>query len=333
MAKKLKEYDYLYISARIHAMETKLLTRDRMERMLSARSAEEAAKVLAECGYGDFPSLTPAAIEPTLDAARLALFAELRRAAPDPAIVDVFCIKYDYHNAKVLVKAEATGQSPDALLLDAGRYPAARLKEDYVQGDLSRYSATFAQAVAQAKELLASSGDPQAADLLLDQAYYTEMLAAARAARSPFLEGYVRLSIDSVNLRSVVRAARMGKGPDFLRRVLLPEGNVKTDSLLAAGAGAADLAGVFAHTYLTAAAQEGAEAMRGGSLTQFERLCDNALTAYLSQGKRVAFGEHPLIGYLYAKENELTTIRIILTGRLAGLDAETIRERLRESYV
>ena len=143
----------------------------------------------------------------------------------------------------------------------------------------------------------------------------------------------MRLSIDSGNLRSVVRAARMGKGPDFLRRVLLPEGNVTTDPLLAAGAGAADLAGVFAHTYLTAAAQEGAEAMRGGSLTQFERLCDNALTAYLSQGKRVAFGEHPLIGYLYAKENELTTIRIILTGRLAGLDAETIRERLRESYV
>lgn len=333
MAKKLKEYDYLYISARIHAMENKLLTRERMERMLSARSAEEASKVLAECGYGDFPSLTPAAIEHTLDAARLALFAELRRAAPDPAIVDVFCIKYDYHNAKVLLKAEATGQSPDELLLDAGRYPAARLKEDYVQGDLSRYSAAFAQAVAQAKELLASSGDPQSADLLLDRAYYTEMLAAAKAARSPFLEGYVRLSIDSVNLRSVVRAARMGKGPDFLRRVLLPEGNVKTDSLLAAGAGAADLAGVFAHTYLTAAAQEGAEAMRGGSLTQFERLCDNALTAYLSQGKRVAFGEHPLIGYLYAKENELTTIRIILTGRLAGLDAETIRERLRESYV
>ena len=333
MAKKRNEYDYLYISARIHAMENKLLTRERMERMLSARSAEEASKVLSECGYGDFPSLTPAAIEHTLDAARLALFAELRRAAPDPAIVDVFCIKYDYHNAKVLLKAEATGQSPDELLLDAGRYPAGRLKEDYLQGDLSRYSATFAQAVAQAKELLASSGDPQAADLLLDRAYYTEMLAAAKAARSPFLEGYVRLSIDSVNLRSVVRAARMGKGPDFLRRVLLPEGNVKTDSLLAAGAGAADLAGVFAHTYLTAAAQEGAEAMRGGSLTQFERLCDNALTAYLSQGKRVAFGEHPLIGYLYAKENELTTIRIILTGRLAGLDAETIRERLRESYV
>ena len=223
MAKKQNEYDYLYLSARIHAMENKLLTRERMERMLSARSAEEAAKVLSECGYGDFPSLTPAAIEGVLDAARLALFADLRRAAPDPAIVDVFCIKYDYHNAKVLLKAEATGQSPDRLLLDAGRYPAGRLKEDYVQGDLSRYSPAFAQAVAQARELLASSGDPQAADLLLDRAYYAEMLSAAQAAGSPFLEGYVRLSIDSVNLRSVVRSARMGKGPDFLRRLLPPD--------------------------------------------------------------------------------------------------------------
>ena len=62
MAKKPNEYDYLHISARIHAMENRLLTRERMERMLSARSAEEAAKVLAECGYGDFPALTPAII-------------------------------------------------------------------------------------------------------------------------------------------------------------------------------------------------------------------------------------------------------------------------------
>ena len=84
---------------------------------------------------------------------------------------------------------------------------------------------------------------------------------------------------------------------------------------------------------LEGAAEAGAKAMEGGPLTEFERLCDNAVTAYLTQGKRVAFGEHPLIGYLYAREAELTTIRIILTGRLAGLDTDAIRERLRDSYV
>lgn len=331
MAKRLNEYDYLYISARIHTLETKLLTRERMERMLSARTAEEAARVLAECGYGDFPALTPAGIEETLNQARLALFDDLRRDAPNPNLVDVFRVKYDYHNAKALLKAGAVGRDAGPLLLDAGRYPAGQLREDVERGDLDRYSETFRQAVAAARETLASSGDPQAADFILDRAYYAEMLQAAQASGSSFLEGYVRLSIDNANLRALVRSLRMGKGPDFLKRALLPGGNVLPDRLLNAGGG--ELPALFARTPLEEAAQAGAEALGGGPLTQFERLCDNALTAYLSQARRVPFGEHPLIGYLYAKENELTAIRVILTGRLAGLDTETIRERLRESYV
>ena len=40
-----------------------------------------------------------------------------------------------------------------------------------------------------------------------------------------------------------------------------------------------------------------------------------------------------MVGYLYARENEFTAIRTILSGRMAGLDADTIRERLREAYV
>jgi V/A-type H+-transporting ATPase subunit C len=40
-----------------------------------------------------------------------------------------------------------------------------------------------------------------------------------------------------------------------------------------------------------------------------------------------------VIGYLAARESELTAVRIIMTGRLAGLKADLIRERLREAYV
>ena len=44
----------------------------------------------------------------------------------------------------------------------------------------------------------------------------------------------------------------------------------------------------------------------------------------------VAFGEAPVIAYLAAKEAEILAIRIILTGRLADLAPDIIRERLRE---
>ena len=332
MAKKINELDYLNISAQIHARENRLLTRERMERMLDARSAEEAAKVLSECGYPEFSDLTPTGIEHVLDQARHRLMDELRKSAPDPSIVDIFSIQYDYHNAKVLLKARATGQEPEGLLIDAGRYHVSQLQEDFLQNDLHRQSPTFIRGMTEASKALSLSGDPQAADLILDRAYYEEMLSLARETGSAFLEGYVKLSIDCVNLRSTVRAHRMGREADFLRRVLLPGGDLSAESLVAAASGAADLTAVAGSGLLSKAAEAGARIMEGGSLTEFERLCDNAQMEYLAKAKQVPFGEHPLIGYLYARSAELTAIRIILTGRLAGLDSDTIRERLRESY-
>ena len=70
-----------------------------------------------------------------------------------------------------------------------------------------------------------------------------------------------------------------------------------------------------------------------GPLTDFERECDNALTAYLAAARRVPFGEQAVVGYLYAKEQELTAVRTIFAGRAAGLDGDTIRRRLRDTYV
>lgn len=330
MAKKINEYDYLYISARIHAMENRLLTRERMERMLGAHSVDDAAKVLSECGYGEFASLTPASIEHTLDQARLELFAELRRSVPDPSIVDVFCIKYDYHNLKTLLKARATGADPEPLLVDAGRYDARVLREDFRKGELSGVSETFQTAAKRAGEVLSATGDPQRADILLDRAYYAELRAAAEQAGSPFLDEYVRTCIDAANLRAAVRAHRMGQGPAFLREVLVEGGQVEPERLAAAGPG--ELPGLCFRTPLEQAAELGGRAMEGGALTAFEKACDDAVTAVVRQARRVPFGEQPLVGYLYAREAELTSIRILLNGKLAGLDRATLEERLRESY-
>ena len=61
--------------------------------------------------------------------------------------------------------------------------------------------------------------------------------------------------------------------------------------------------------------------------------CDDALLRYLKGAKYVAFGAEPLIGYLAAIEAELTAVRTVMAGRLAGLAPEMITERLRETYV
>ena len=82
MAKKIKDTDYLAISARIRAMETGLLTRERMEQVLEARSDDEAVKILQECGYPELDATHPEAMDAALSAAREATLADLGDSAP-----------------------------------------------------------------------------------------------------------------------------------------------------------------------------------------------------------------------------------------------------------
>ncbi len=327
-----KDTDYLAISTRIHAMETRMLTRERMERMIDAKDDSDALKVLEECGYGEL-GRSGQGLEAMLAAARGAVFQDIRSAVPDRSLVEVFQLKYDYHNAKVLVKAQAMGSGPERLLLSGGRYDPKVLLEDWTRDDLRGCSDTFRAALAQAKETLAATGDPQLADLALDRACYREMGALAKESGSEFLQGYVRLTIDVANLRTAVRCARLEKDSEFVSRVLLPGGSVSQRSIAAAkGEGLKDL---FQTGLLAQAAALGSKLAQpgAGALTAFEAMCDDAVTAYLSSAKRIPFGEQTVIGYLYAKEAELTTVRTIMSGRMAGLDGDTIRSRLRAAYV
>ena len=329
MAKKKEAY--LSLSAMLRAREPKLLNADRAGRMLDAASFEEAAKLLTDCGYADLSQAGAGEIEAALTQRRNQILDELEQLSPERAIVDLFRIKYDVHNAKVLLKSEAMGVDGTALYSRSGRFAPEKLQELYHEERYSELPESFGKALAEAKSILARTANPQLADFVLDRAMFEEMLAAAKATDCPFLTGYVRLLIDSSNLKSLVRTGRMHKDADFLREVLLPDGNVDEDRLQAAGDGEG-LAALFAHSPLEQAAARGAEALSGGSLTAFERACDNAVNTYLRAAKLVSYGPEAVAAYLAAVEGEITAVRMILTGKLAGIAPETIRERLRDLY-
>ena len=128
--------DYLYLSARVRAMERRLLSRAQAERMLEAPTAEAAAGVLQECGYEELPRLSEQSLEDALAARRREIFRALYRASPERRIIDVFRAPYDYQNVKALLKAEAAGADPAPLLTDAGRVCPAELREAMRSADL-----------------------------------------------------------------------------------------------------------------------------------------------------------------------------------------------------
>ncbi len=325
-----KDTDYLSISTRIRAMENRMLNQERVLRLIEAKDHDEASKVLSECGYGTLTSMTGSGLEELLSSSRGEIMADMASSVPEPSLVAVFQLKYDYHNVKVALKATAQNLDPDTLLLAGGRYEKDIISDCASKGDYKSLSPILAKAATEAKELLEKTSDPQLADFLLDRAYFSEMSGLAKDSKSTFIMGYVAVMIDVANLRSAVRAARLEKESDFLKLALVEGGNVSVNGILHTRP--EDLANLFQLGTLTAAAVEGARVANteGQPLTEFERLCDNAMMAYLNSARRIPFGEGPVIAYIAAKENEITAIRSIMSGRMAGLDGDVIRSRLRD---
>ena len=326
-----KKDAYLAISAMLRAREPGMLSREKAERMLSAGSFADCAKLLTDCGYEDMSGMKAKEIEELLSKKRAEVFKELAFLAPDARLVDVFRIRYDYHNAKVALKAEAQGLDESGLLSASGRVEPQTLLTAFREDRCRDLPGRLGGALEEAKSVLSRTANPQLADFTLDKAYFAELEDLSRALESDFVTGYVRILADSTNLRSAVRTLRMGRDSGYLLEALVPGGSVSPEKLAASGGGEG-LSALFAGSILAEAAQLGAAAAEGGSQTGFELSCDNDVAAYLAKAKLAPYGEETVLAYLAAVESEITAVRMILTGRLAGIAPEVIRERLRDLY-
>ena len=69
------------------------------------------------------------------------------------------------------------------------------------------------------------------------------------------------------------------------------------------------------------------------SPSAFERWSDNLIIKHISPQKYNPFTISPLAAYILARENEIKTVRILLSGKRNDISDDSIRERLREMYV
>lgn len=325
---KHRDIDFLFLSALVRGKENYLLTKEQLERMLTAPESREAARVLEDAGYGRVAMDDPYALDAAIIARQTEIFQELTVRSPAPEIVDIFHIPYDYHNAKVLVKAELADEDGEHLMSGNGRIHHSVFAEVFHDGPLVSMPPVLAKATLEAKDLLSTTGDAQATDLLFDRAMYAEYLALAERLEDDFFTGYIRLLIDTVNLRTVVRGQRMELGRERLSESFIAGGNISPRQMTEAMGKSTRLDTLYAATSLEDAALAGQAAMTGGSLVVFERMAAKAVSAYLEQSRHVAFGIAPVIAYMAAVEREGQAIRTIAAGRTAELPPEQIRERL-----
>ncbi len=340
--------DYMFLASMLRVRARDMLTFERLEQMLQSGSAKMAAQLLAEAGWPNMQGMHAEEIDATLAARRARLFREIGSVIPEDQIVEVFRMKYDYHNAKAIVKGEGAGVNAATLFSDAGRVPAQKLQIAYHEEDFRFIPEALGHAMTEARAVLARTENPQLADFILDKAYFAEMAEIVAEvepnaehpswlldpeAQDPFMIRYRNLLVDCANLRTCVRCVRMGRSQEFLRDALVPNGGLSADYLAQSTFSAEGLVPLFTATPFQEAAVLGTEAMRGGTMTRFEKECDDALLRYLANLRMMYFGPELPVWYFTVEETNIVDVRMILTGLQAGIDPQRLRERLRETYV
>ena len=331
-----KSDEYQFPCAVIRGNERTLLGRNDLLKIIEAKQMSHAMGVLAEFGYGNGREMaSPRDFEGVLREEQKRVSDLVFSILPDRAELELLCLPADYHNLKVLLKAEALGQDAGTLLVDGGSLPKEKLMQMVQERNFVFLSDTMKHAVQDAIDLFARGRDPQEIDITLDKACYKEMKERADAVEEPFLTGYVQLSIDILNVCTFIRLRQMGKNWMFFQKVFL-EGGTIDEKVFTAGYEEAyqQFADKMApYGFRDVVAAGGGLVKDTGKYTLLEKLCDDLRTGYIRDAKYITTGLAPIAAFYIAKEGEIKNLRMVLTGKAAGLSEDIMKERLRETYV
>ncbi len=341
--------DFAFESMRVRMAERRLLSQSTMDRLVQSQDLSEALQILRETRYSDafgkvdHPEQFEEALSLEMD--RQAQF--IHDLAKEEGTIHLLFLKYDYHNLKILIK-----EMPDLSENGTGKAELSDKPEEaeenplmfrftelflpevkgWIQQPASNPRETIQQkAIFEARESWLAHKDSRELDFILDRAYFEELRQVAGESKSAFFEDYARTLTDYTNLLSFFRARKQGQSRDFLARVFMEKASLSSEEAgLALHASDEEVAVWIKDSKLPEFLKEQAlECLKTSRITEFEKQKDEYAYHKAVKGNEQLSGPEVLFGYMVRVETEIQNLRIILSGKRAELEAETLKERMR----
>lgn len=323
--------------SRVWVLETRLLDKTKIERMIEATSAEEALKILNETEYSNILSKVKRVndYEDILSYELKRVYELIYELCPVKDVVDLMSVKYKYHNLKVLLKGKFLSKDLSNLLIDLGIEDLKKLKSLIDLDNFDDLKGFTKKAVLEVVKDFEENKDPQKIDIIVDRYMFDEMELIKKKLDYNFTDKLVLATIDLTNIRTLIRLKKQGKGREFASKVLIEGGAINKDTLVSTiNETPENIINKLSTTIYSDIIKEGIESFtESNSASLLEKLSENYIMSSMKGSRLVTFGPDRLLAYIYAKETEIKIIRIIMVGKLNNISQQLIRERLRDSYV
>lgn len=323
----MSDREYTYAVARIRALEVALFSSSTTDQLIACQNYEQCLQFLTEKGWGD--SDTPMNAEAILAREQKKTWETMREMNLDMTVFDVLTYPNLFHNLKAAIKEVCTSESNANIFFDNCAISGEQMIDIVREKDFYKLPENMASVAQEAYETLLHTRDGQTCDVIVDRGTLDAIYAAGQESKDDIIRDYAESTVAVANIKIAVRSQKTAKSQDFMKRAMAECESLNIEILTKAA-----LSGMDAiQEYLSQTAYAAGASALGESMSAFERWCDNRIIETIQPQKYDSFSVGPLVAYILARENEIKTVRIILSGKLNGLPDDSIRERVREMYV
>ena len=302
--------DFILPVSIIKVQEKKLLTEQKLIKMLETNTSKEIIKILndTDYSYSIATTMQDDEYEKIINGELERVFKFTREISKNnQEIVDLAALKYEYQNLKLLLKDK--GNVLDVYNISTGIIDKEELMNNF--NEVKKYK------------------DLKEACIKLDKMYLKHLLKLANSTNIPLFIDYAKISIDRYNIVTFLRLKKQNRNVDYLDDILVDGGSISKEELIKV---------YFNNTYLSLFKKKIATKTwdtfeKNGDILEIEKIFDNMIISLAKEYKYITIGPEPIFTYIIAKEYELKALRLILSAKLNDIDIELVKSRLRGVYV
>jgi V/A-type H+-transporting ATPase subunit C len=345
--------DWGYINARMRGMKSRLLDHHMLDNLVLQPDLESLVNELEKTPYHDdiVEARGRYSGMPCIEHALRSNFVRTFRKILDFAkkeeaeqYIGIFLHRWDIQNIKTILRGKNIHVTNEEILdciVPAGEMDEATLTELVRQQDtkavidlLATWRIPWATPLTTAFPDFARSGDLGMLECALDRYYYADALRAVGrpGKNNAMIKNILSLEVDVVNIKTVLRMIRDHVAPEEATKFLLDGGqefDVKKLRHLLTLHTIEDVLLELGQTRYRFLSGIPETALRAQKISVIEKELERYL---VRQGTR-SFLADPLsvgslIGYFWAKYNEITNIRVISRCKTADFPVESLKEEL-----
>ncbi len=322
----MSDEQYIYAVARIRSKELGLLDKSALEQLMSSKSYEECYRLLMDKGWGRTGDETA---EQLLVVEREKTWSLISELVEDMSAFNTFLYGNDFHNLKAAIKQVYVNKEVPNTYLNNGTIDPEIILNAVKKHDFSDLPEHMRECAEEAYQVQMHTGDGQLCDIIVDKAALDTIYRKGKESNNELFAEYAELKVAAANINIAVRGCKTKKNKEFYIKSLAECESLDIKKLSEAALGGEEAI----YEYLLNTVYSDAVSAIKESPSAFERWCDNLIMRHIKPQKYNPFSISPLAAYILARENEIKSVRILLSGKINDLPEDSIRERLREMYV